>query len=434
MAAIPVLASVVNKNETIPVHKAPPVVVEPAHPVPANSVWLHPSGVDTNPGTWRKPRFTPLEGRYNACDGGTYDGWVFRPGAGTSTTVAAVPGKTPVFSGKDTLGRAIEASGQVFVYDVTIDGYAPTDPYNAYTSAAVYLGGTSAGSVLGGVTMSHSRMGHLSIAVTDVTVRNTNLVDAGHYGMLAANADRLLVEDVTMVRLNRGGYDPETQAAAGSKVTWSDSVTYRRVHVADAPGAYGLWWDASCTRTRVVEPSVDGSGVDGRKRMVHCIQLEKSDGGLYDGVQHYGYVIGGSTQGALAAGVKILSSGHVKVWGGEHHGNGWADVLVQQDTSVRGAAADDPRNRDPKISPWATVGVELGNVSLDRLWVYDDGRKDFTPQQMVTSIAGLRISSRTIRWGTNADLTPDQVAATLGRDYRVATQAVPADIAAILAT
>jgi len=71
----------------------------------------------------------------------------------------------------------------------------------------------------------------------------------------------------------------------------------------------------------------------------------------------------------------------------ERDDHGWADVVVQQDSSVRGAAADDPRNRDPMISPWASVGVELGNASLDRLWVYDDGRKDFTPQQIVTSIA-----------------------------------------------
>jgi hypothetical protein len=56
-------------------------------------------------------------------------------------------------------------------------------------------------------------MGHLPVAVGDVTVRNTHLVDAGHYGMLATNADRLLVEDVTLARLNRRGYDPQTQAA-----------------------------------------------------------------------------------------------------------------------------------------------------------------------------------------------------------------------------
>jgi hypothetical protein len=431
VTSVPALHLVSRELET---NRATSSVVEPNRQVPVDAVWLHPDGVDANPGTRAKPRFTPVEGRYHVCAGGTYAGWTFKPRAGTSTTIAAVPGQRPVFSGGDTLTRAIEASGQVFVYDVTFDAYAPTGPKSSYTSAAVYLGGTSAGSILDGVTMSRSRMGHLSVAVGDVTVRNTHLVDAGHYGMLATNADRLLVEDVTMARLNRGGYDPQTQAAAGSKVTWSDSVTYRRVHVEDAPGAYGLWWDASCTRTRVIEPSVVGSGVGGRAPMVHCLQLEKSDGGLYDGVQQYAYVVGGSTEGARGAGVKILSSGHVKVWGGEHHRNGWADVVVQQDASERGPTALDPRNRDPRTSPWSAVGVELANVSLDRLWVYDDGRRAFSPEQMVTRIAGLQITSPTIRWGTTANLTPRQVAKRLGRGYSAASPPVPADVAALLSS
>ena len=397
------------------------VVSDPS--VPAAAIHVHATGDDANPGTQTKPRRTPLDGRHNVGEGVLPLTW--RPRAGTKTTLAGLPGKTLTLSGGGTNPRAIEASGQITLRDLTVDGYAPTGPGSAHTSAVVYLGGTSAGSLFERVRFANSKMGHLSIAVPDVTVRGCIMEDAGHYGLLAATADRLLVEDTTLRRLNRGGYDPESQAASGAKVTWSDSTTFRRVTAEDIPGGYGLWWDASCTRIRCIEPKVNGSGAGGRAQMVHCIEIEKSDGGLYDGVQHYGYVVGGSTTGAKAAGLKILSSGWIKVFGGEHRGNGWADVIVQQDTSVRGVGGD-KRNRDPKVSPWSALGVELVNVGADKLWIYDDGRKTFRPEQMVTRLAGLRLTSPTIRWGTSANLTPAQVGNVAGQ------QPMPADVAALL--
>lgn len=99
---------------------------------------------------------------------------------------------------------------------------------------------------------------------------------------------------------------------------------------------------------------------------------------------------------------------------------------------MRGPGGD-TRNRDPKTSPWTAVGVELGNVNLDKLWVYDDGRKVLKPEQMVTRIQGLTMAAPTLRWGPSTNLTLTQVAQLLGSKYRAGVQPIPADVAAAIA-
>lgn len=268
--------------------------------------------------------------------------------------------------GTNQSGKSVRVAELVTAFTVTspltlrgvgVRGFSP----NAIEgiNAMIFYGGSSHGSVLEHVWFADSAMASISVTKTNVRVSDCTFEDNGHSGIMGTNCDGLIVERCAIRRMNGGQWQAEP-TTAGIKLTRCDKVTVRLNHISQCPKAYGVWFDVSCTRT-----SFYGNVVDGGGTMMNALEIELSDGGFYDGVQHHSIVasnwLTGASGKSAAAGVLLFDTGYVKVWNNDLRRNGIPAYLWQDERVNNG----DSGNKTFAICPWRTRGNEVVNNILD---------------------------------------------------------------------
>jgi hypothetical protein len=399
-----------------------------AHAIPADAVWVGPSGNDTAPGTRSSPRATLQPGRVNVLTDGTYYGFSQTLPNGTATTVIVPEGQTAVLDGQGTIETALVCGGRTNLYgDLRVTSYAPTSS-NVGSNAPIYFGGTAGGSEIDGPTISNSKMAALGFQVPLVITKLT-VVGCGYSGILGTTADGTTFGRVDVFRVNRDNHSQDGQLGA-IKITRSADVTFSKdVRVVETNGAHGIWTDVSCRRPVVAGAKVlTGAG----KPADVGLLLEETEGGS---------VVGAEVEGAYAA--ELVATGHVRVWSNTFTGTSVALTVVQD---RNGNSGTNPANLDPTLAPWQAVGNEICDNQLTTTGGYrvafatqtrNDGRGTLTTEEMLAALKGNRFGGMVqlegVRGGRRT-LDAAGLAARLGSTYDAATQTLPDDLQALLST
>jgi hypothetical protein len=406
--------------------KPPPVVVtEPGRPVPADAIWVHPSGNDANPGTQAKPRRTPVANKPNAFEG-TFAGFSYFANNGTSQSWYVPPGKTATFDGQGGVPRALTAGGKVNLFgDMRFTNYAPTYSTDN-TCVPVFFGGTAAGSEIDGPSVVGSKMAALGFMVPLLLTKFT-VTDAGYSGILGTTADGTTFGDVRVSRVNRSGRSQDGQLGA-IKMTRSKGLRFTKgVLVEDTGGAQGIWTDVSCRDTIA-------SGV-----RVLTAGGKPAEVGLHFEEQQGGIVAGCELEGVF--GLQLKAAGGIRAWVNKVTATSVA-MNVQQDRPKNDGS--NPANLPPAVAPWWTVGNEVCNNELVStgghqiaFMAYADGpAKGMLDAPMMLSALRGNTFGGAVQLGkldgTRPTRTPAQIAVLLDGKYAAERQAVPVDIAALL--
>lgn len=406
-------------------------VTEAGRPVPADAIWLHPNGVDTNPGSRAKPRRTPVVGESVAFHPGSYPGFTWFAPNGSHQSWFAPPGKTVFLDGQGTTKRMLTAGGVVNLYgDIHITSYAPA-PSRDNTCVAVYYGGTAAGSEIDGPTIEKSSQAALGFQVP-MKLSRLLVTDTGYSGILGTAADGTVFGDVQVLRVNRGNHVHDGQLGAVKMIRSKNVKLGPKVLTEDHNGANGLWCDVSC-RT----PQFVGSRVrTGASRPAKVgLLFEQTQGGIVHGVE---------VEGECAA--RIAATGGLRVWDNRFIGTNIALHLWQDRLAHLG---NDPNNLPGGATiadvPWWTVGNEINNNTLTAtggyriaLAAYADGPAlgMLLGADMFTALKGNAFTG-SVQLGTATDqretVTPAQLAAALGSKYAAGRVPVPPEIAALRA-
>lgn len=263
--------------------------------IPAGALYVASTGSDSNPGTGPgAPRRTVKYGATNVLMDDQPGLYLATP-ANTTTVVMAWPGRTITCDGKGVTKRAVLASGRLdLLGDIVFVNYAQTGL--SITGAALYYGGTSAGSILHGPTIKNAASVALGHQVP-LVVTALNVDTCGYSGILGTTCDGTMYGDVKVSRTNRGNHGLDGQNG-GIKVTRAKGVHFSKGVVCDdSNGTIGLWTDVSCQAPVF-------AGCTSTNHHV-ALQSEETEGG---------YVVGCSLQGDFAA--NIAATGHMTIWRG----------------------------------------------------------------------------------------------------------------------
>jgi len=336
---------------------APPVVVIADHTVPADAIWFHPEGSDTATGTQDKPRRTPLAGRFNVGEG-LHQGFAWSTPRGPKTTIAS---RGLVLDGGGVAKSALVASGVTdLLGDLIVQNYAPAAKNNG-SNAPIYYGGESTGSLVDGLTVRQSKMAAIGFQ-NQITLRNFTAEDIGYSAIMGAGANDTLLENITLRRVNRGGYTQDGQLGA-CKLAFSRRVVVRGFTLEDCPNGNGLWLDMGCQGADLSGIDISGAGTDGKSTMRHGLHPE-----ITVGVKIRGFKVRGATSGGLM----VLDSADVDAAEGDLRGN-FVGAWFQRDSRVN--VGKDPRDGTPAENPWDTLRNRIRNVTFDgpnQLWAYSE--------------------------------------------------------------
>lgn len=258
----------------------------------------------------------------------------------------------------------LAASSPVTVRGIGIRRYAQA--MIEYRSAALMV---RTGSVVEQVTIQDCSIDALSCGGDDITVRRCTFQDTGHSGVMGDGLDRMLFEQNIIRRCNRNDFDAEP-TTAGFKITRTfEGLTIRNNHIQDVADGAGIWFDTTVSRSIIVNNTIIGTsalGVSGF-RMKNGIEVEGSDGGFYDGVQHWTYVVGNRITDCRQAGILCYDSGYIKVWNNDVA----AAVCIYLWQDYRENTGANPVTEGtPQQSPWHTDHIEVCNNKLTPMDAY----------------------------------------------------------------
>ncbi len=229
-----------------------------------------------------------------------------------------------------------------------------------YRGSALAVG---TGSIIEQVTIEHCSVDALSIGGAGITIRRCTFQDTGHSGVMGDNAGGLVFEQNIIRRCNRADYDAEPTTAGFKMTRTFAGVTIRHNLIQDIADGAGIWFDTTVSRSKVINNTIIGTSALGTTgyRMKNGIEIEGSDGGYYDGSQHYTYVVGNRVSDCRQAGLVLFDSGWVKVWNNSLSAAValylWQDYRQNDGSkpSTEGTIAQ---------SPWHTVHVDIVNNAL----------------------------------------------------------------------
>jgi hypothetical protein len=315
--------------------------------------------------------------------GGSYNESITTP-TNKSITFQAYPNEAVWFDSVNTKARFLIATGPTHLKGIGIKRYTgggTSDSQGAY--AMGFYGGSSAGSYLENCVFDSSGLDGLKIGVNNCSLKWVTFRNSQRTGFQATQCDGMVVNQCASIHNNLGGYaaEPET---AGMKFTRCDQTLITQNWVEDCPGAYGIWYDVWCTRMKVAANVVPGG--TGSTGLKHCIEIELSDGGNFNG-QNYGYVVGNKVTGASYAGVKLLDSGYVHVGNNDMRTSAMA-LWMQQDNREHGSTD----YRTPTECPAHCLGNPFVNNIYDGgtgFTAYDAaGVFNYTGGQMLGRVGG----------------------------------------------
>jgi hypothetical protein len=242
-------------------------------------------------------------------------------------------------------------------YGVGIRRYSPDD-IEKPEGAALYYGGTSAGSTFENCWFRQIGMTALSILKDDCTIQFCTFEYNGQCGVVGSVANRLLlykcVVQFNNTRLWRAG--PET---AGIKVTKGDQIRIDDNLFFNNNMANGIWYDWSAVRPIVINNEVGSTSSvtqSGSSQGATGIQFEEIDGGNLSGTQYYGYVCNNHVYG-FRWNIRIIATGYIKIWNNTLENHSEADFYLWTDRGPN------PGN-DGRLSsqdPWIERNLEICN-------------------------------------------------------------------------
>lgn len=377
--------------------------------VPADALWLHPAGDDNAAGTRDEPRLTPLPGRFNVGEG-THRGAFWEIPRGPRTTIAS---RGLVLDGAGSVPIGLVAAGVTdLLGDLVVQHYVPTVPNNG-SNAPVYFGGESAGSLVDGLTVRSSSMAAIGFQ-NRIVLRNFTAEDIGYSAIMGTQAGGSVLENLTVSRVNRGGFAQDGQLGA-LKITASPGLRVRGFTLRDCPVANGFWLDVGCQDFELHDVDIDGSGAAGQPPMGHGIHPEIGVGGM---IRSF-VVTGAGGSDHPSAGLMVLDSSDIDAADGDLRGN-FVGAFYRRDNRTRGGTGSDPRNGSPEVNRFDTLGNRLRNVDLDgpnQLWAYaesDAPDPSQTGESMFAELGGLWFGpsepgGRQIRMDRHREVTPAQL-------------------------
>ena len=217
--------------------------------------------------------------------------------------------------------------------------------------------------VLDGATIEHCIVEHSSIdgilTFGGCTIRSCTVQDVGHTGIQSDHGNGGCIETSIIRRCNRAGYDPEP-TSAGIKVGRTfDGITIAYNHISEVPDCSAIWLDTTVSRSRIIGNTISGTSTIGQGK--YGIEIESADGGYYDGVQYWHYVVGNRISNFRQAGVIALNSGYIKIWANFISAAvcvwAWQDYRQNTGTKVVNEGTIEQ-------SPWHTHHIEVVNNIL----------------------------------------------------------------------
>lgn len=266
------------------------------------------------------------------------------PGPGQFTIAAGV-----ITIGTNPAGKSVRvsryrglfvASAKLNLLGVGVRRYANGVGGSTGGFSAIYYGGTSNGTRIENCVFADHACNPLSINKTDFTVNRCVFVRSAKTHLNAGGStgcDGLRVTSSLFTKSNLGGWPPEPTAGA-IKIVKGDRVTVTDCHVEDAPGAYLLWFDQTCTRTVIARNTL----VSTPGRESKCALLwEISGGGLLPltgtRTQHWSYIVGNTIKGSCTyASLNLLDSDYTKVWCNTIEAGRDSVVMIRQDNRPTG--------------------------------------------------------------------------------------------------
>lgn len=156
------------------------------------------------------------------------------------------------------LQQAFLVSAKVTLRGFGIQRYATS----MYQIGTVYLGGSSAGSMLENLVVLDSAAQALSLNKDNITVRKVTVDRSALTGIHANHANGLVVEQSLITNSNHQWFNTEP-TAGGMKITSSRNVIIRGNEVTDTKDANGIWMDMNVVGVTIADNVVrrNGKGV-----------------------------------------------------------------------------------------------------------------------------------------------------------------------------
>lgn len=208
--------------------------------------------------------------------------------------------------------------------------------------SGVYYGGNSAGTIIENCVFADHACNPVSINKTDFVVNRCVFARSAKTHLNAGGStgcDRLKVTGCVGYQSNLGGWPPEPTAGA-IKIVKGDQVEVTDCVIEDAPGAYLLWFDQTCTRAKIARNTLIST--PGRESKTGLL-WEISGGGLLPATgtrtQHWSYIVGNKIEGSCTyGGLVLLDSDFTKVWCNEIEAGRDSVVMIRQDNRPTGLA------------------------------------------------------------------------------------------------
>lgn len=229
-----------------------------------------------------------------------------------------------------------------------------------YRGCAINLG---ANSTLEQCTIQDCSIDALSIGGTGCWIRNCTVQDTGHSGIMGDNMAGGDVAFNIIRRCNRNDFDAEPTTAGFKMTRTFAGLTIRHNHIEDVADGSGIWLDTTVSRTKIYGNTIVGTSALGTTgyRMKNGIEVEGSDGGVYEGTQYWSYVVGNRISDCRQAALLIFDSGYVKVWNNVLS----AAVALYLWQDYRQNSGSNPSSEGTVVqSPWHTDHIEVVNNAL----------------------------------------------------------------------
>lgn len=201
------------------------------------------------------------------------------------------------------------AGGAITMRGIGVRRYAPNQI--EWRQAAVMLG---ANCLMENCVIEHISLDAMAFAGANGVVRKSTFQDTGHGGVMSDDIAHGIIELNILRRINRLQYDPEPTTSAIKVTRVFEGVTIRHNHISDVFDGKGVWFDTTVSRSVVANNTILGTSAISGGQMKSGITIEGSDGGFYDGVQYYTYIVGNRVSGCRISGISLSDNGWIKVY------------------------------------------------------------------------------------------------------------------------
>jgi hypothetical protein len=241
------------------------------------------------------------------------------------------------------------AAGRVVLRGFGVRRYSPSEVEGSQ-SALLYVAGSAHNSEIENVVFSESGMHGLAI-IRPVDIKSITIEDCNNAGMQVTTADGAHIEQFVIRRCNLGGWQREP-ITAGIKITRTDNIIIKNGIVDTIHGAFGVWFDVSCTRFIVANVNVNATDI--------ALESELSGGGFYGGVQHHSWFINCRTTNSADWAVKVFDTDYLTVANCNLDAARVA-INAQQDARYN---TNEPNNKTFEIVPWVSGHNRLWNNKI----------------------------------------------------------------------